>query len=264
MPGCRGRRRRRHASERRLGCSTVVDHREHESNGHVAEAEHYLRAHEERIAATGVPVSSEVVVGAPADEIIAHASASELTVMTYPGGRWLFGGALDRVVKEMKNPVVIVRGKEGQTLPDECSKVIAPIKLSAHSRMVLPTAVELCKEMNANLTLLSVIAPVAGAYDKANPPHEIAQYHEEQWMVAEEKMSVIVKELAGTGLQVDYLLSFGDPAREITKAARETGAGLIAMATQGSDSLSQMMGSVAIGVVQANPVPCLLVPTMDA
>jgi nucleotide-binding universal stress UspA family protein len=247
----------------RLGASlkllTVVDTRHHEANGHVAEAEQYLRTHEDRITAGGVTVSSEVAVGAPADEIVARATTHPLTVMTCPPRRWIFGGALDRVINEMVNPVVVVRGKEGQAPPMECTRVIAPIGQSAHAKQVLPVAMDLCQMLGATLTLHSVVVPVAGAYDKAAPPPEIARHMEEQIIIVESMLTSTAAELTGHGVEIDCLVSVGDPAREIIRVARENGAGLIAMASRGSYSLSGMMASVALGVTQASPIPCMLV-----
>ena len=144
--------------------------------------------------------------------------AAELTVMTYPSTGWVFGGALDRVVNEMVSPVIVVRGKEGQPPPQfECGTIIAPVKQSARSKTALPTALELCRTLGAKLQLLTVVEPVAGAYDKANPPPEIQTYLEEQWLAAEQMLSTTAAGLTGAGVEVDYALSLGDPAREIIR-----------------------------------------------
>jgi len=66
-------------------------------------------------------------------------------------------------------------------------------------------------------------------------------------------------ELTKQGITADSIIRVGEPAREIITAARESGAGLIAMTTRGADSMSRLLASVAMGVVQASPIPSLLI-----
>ena len=238
----------------------VVNTTEHEANGHVEEAEKYLRWQRDRIAATGLNVDTDIAVGSPGEEILKRAAGAELTVMTYTTSLWLHGGALDLVIKNMVNPLVVVRGQEGRPSRQfECEKVLVPVDSAAHSKDVLPTAVNLSRALGASLVLCRIVAPIPGAYDRSGPPPEIARLIEEETIEADLLLAKTAKESQEQGVTAECFVSIGDPAREIIRAARECGAGLIAMATRGTNSMSRMLGSVALGVVQASPIPCLLV-----
>jgi nucleotide-binding universal stress UspA family protein len=229
-------------------------------NGHVEEARVYLQGLQTRIGESGVHVTTEVAVGELADEIPSRATRADLTVMTYQPGPWQFGGALDLLLKNVVNPVVVVRGQAGQrrSLAD-CTKVLAPISDLPQSMGALPAAVQLCQLLDATLVVCNVVAPTPGAYNKTNPPPEIAEAIQAQVIVGQQLMEHVLKDLTRQGVPVEPVLCIGEPAREIIAAARDCGAGLIAMATRGSGGLSRVMSSVALGVVQASPVPCLLV-----
>jgi nucleotide-binding universal stress UspA family protein len=239
---------------------TVVDSTKAETNGHVAEAEAYLRSQIERMQANGVDITSSVAVGVPGEQIVSHASEAGLTVMTYHTSRWLFGGALDMLLKGMVNPVVVVRAQDGQPAhPFEVSKILAPIGNTARSTAAIPYAVDLCRAWSAQLVLCNVVSPIPGAYDKRNPPREIAEAIEEQIVLGEQMVLSIAMELTKQGITAESVIRVGEPAREIIAAAREAGAGLITMSTRGADSMSRILASVAMGVVQASPIPCLLI-----
>ena len=239
---------------------TVVDSAKAEANGHVQAAEAYLRTQIERMAGAGVEVTSSVAVGALGEQITSRASQSGLTVMTYNTSRWRFGGALDLLLNGMVNPVVVVRAQEGHAPPAfQVSKILAPIGDTPGSRAAIPYAIDLCQALNAELVLCTVVTPIPGAYDKRNPPPDYARALEEQLALAEHAVVSIATDLSKQGINADSFIRVGEPAREIIAAAREAGAGLIVMTTRGSDSMSRMLMSVALGVVQASPVPSLLI-----
>jgi nucleotide-binding universal stress UspA family protein len=66
-------------------------------------------------------------------------------------------------------------------------------------------------------------------------------------------------ELEREGIRVEALLAVGDPAREITAAAKRENCDLIAMATHGHKFIADVVyGSVANAVRHATTVPVLL------
>lgn len=239
---------------------TIVDNSKAAANGHVQEAEDYLRSQIDGMVDAGVDVTSRVAVGEPGAQITSHASEAGLTVMTYNASRWRFGGALDLLLKAMVNPVVVVRAQEGHaTHPFEVSKILTPIGDTARSQAAIPYAIDLCRAWDAQLVLCHVVSPIPGAYDKRNPPQEIRQAIDEQVILGEQMVVSMATELSKQGITPDAIIRVGEPAREIIAAAREVGAGLITMTTRGANSMSSILASVAMGVVQASPVPSLLV-----
>jgi nucleotide-binding universal stress UspA family protein len=244
----------------RLQLLTVIDPEKAAANGHVDEARAYLGSLTDRCAESGVAASAEVAIGAAGPEILVRAAHASLTVMTYSSGKWLFGSALDVMMREMVNPVVVVRAKPGQPIPNfETSKIIVPLSPSAHSRLVLPTALACCRDLGASLVLLNVVPPITGIPNIGKAPPELAAVVEQQVLEAKAFLEAVANPLVREGVPIEAHVAIGDTEQEIIRTAREYGAGLIAMATRGSSSLSMMMGSVALGVVQASPVPSLLV-----
>jgi len=238
----------------------VVDDTQAETNGHVREAEAYLRTQIEQMADCGVDVTTTVAVGEPGEQLVARAAEAGLTVMPYQTTRWTFGGALDLLLKDMVNPVVVVRSSEGHPPARfEVSKILVPIGGTARSKAAIPYAIDLGQTLGAQLVLCNVASPIPGAYDKRNPPPDIAQAIEEQVMEGEQIVLSVATELSKQGIVADSVIRIGEPAREIITAAREAGAGLIVMATRGTGSMSSMLASVAMGVAQASPVPTLLI-----
>jgi nucleotide-binding universal stress UspA family protein len=253
-----------HDAAARCGASlellTIVDNTRAEANGHVQEAEEYLRAHVQRLEASGVPVTSNVAVGALGEQILSHASGAGLTVMTYHTSRWMFGGALDALLKDMVNPVIVVRAQEGHPPPAfDLSRILVPIGESARSQAAIPYAIDICQALGSQLILCNVVSPIPGAYDKRFPPPDIARAIDEQVMAGEQLLLSVAMEVGKQGVTPEQIVRVGEPAREIIAAARETGAGLITMTSRRADSMSRILESVAMGVVQASRVPSLLV-----
>jgi nucleotide-binding universal stress UspA family protein len=245
--------------EASLELLTVIDPEKAATNGHAEEARVYLEGVKERIG-EGLNVTTQVAVGDLSEEIRSRAANAELTVMTYQPGPWQFGGALDLLLQDQVNPVVVIRGQTGQPRSlTNCTKVLAPIDSSVQSMAALPEALRFCELLGATLVLCNVVSPIPGAYNKKNPPAEIAEAIQQQVVIGQQVLEQAMKGLSKQSVPVEPIICVGEPAREIIAAARDTGAGLIAMATRGSGSLSRVMSSVVLGVVQASSTPCLLV-----
>jgi nucleotide-binding universal stress UspA family protein len=251
-----------HAAQRsgaRLDLLRVIDPEKAATNGHAEEAGAYLRTLKDRCLESGVVANTEVAIGETSAEILARAASASLTVMTYSSGRWSFGSDLDVLMREMVKPVVVVRANPGQPIPNfDTEKIIVPVTQSATSRAVLPAAMELCRDMRASLILMNVVPPIAGITNMRRASAEMAAAVDQQIAEARAFLEAVAGPLSNQGVHLEACVAVGDAAREIIQAARQLGAGLIAMATRGNSSLSAMMGSVAMGVVQASPVPCLV------
>ncbi len=75
-----------------------------------------------------------------------------------------------------------------------------------------------------------------------------------------EYLERVAADTTGAGLQAEALLASGDPAKEVTAAARREHCDLIAMATHGHKLLADVVyGSVANAVRHATDIPVLLV-----
>jgi nucleotide-binding universal stress UspA family protein len=180
--------------------------------------------------------------------------------MAYSTSQWLFGGALDVVTREMTSPLVIIRHQTGKQIPEfDTRKVLVPIDYGGHSRRALPVVLEMCRAMGASIYLLSVVVPASGISDLRTAAPELRDIVDRQAQEAQAVLDQVAVDIGREGVSIETAVVTGDPIREIIRAARELDAGLIAMATKGSNSLSRMLGSIALAVAQASPIPCLLV-----
>jgi nucleotide-binding universal stress UspA family protein len=244
----------------RLDLLTVVDNTRQEPNGHLEEAQRYLFAQRDLVAAEGLAVEAEVALGAPGEQILARAANATLTVMAYPTNVWLFGGALDLVMRETASPLVVIRHRTGQQVPEfDTRKILVPIDQSEYSRLALPIAVEMCRAMGASIILLSIVIPASHIPHLRTAQPELRDAVYLQAQEAQALLDQAAESIGREGVPIETAVAIGDPVREIIRAARELDAGLIAMATKGSNSLSKVLGSTALGVAQASPIPCLLV-----
>lgn len=239
---------------------TVVEPEVANSDGHIARAEEYLQARRDDMAARGLTVDSEVVTGQPPQCILDKAGSVGLTVMTYGTSRWLFGGALDFMLRNMTRPLVVTRATSSQARPAfETAKVLVPLDTAPYSTHALPEAQQLAKAMAASIVLCHVIEPVGPYLDTANAPAGIARIIEDMMEKARSFMSDVAAKAERGGATVETVVVMGEAPQQIIRIAEQSHAGLIAMATRGTHNLSRLMGSVAYGVLQFGRVPALLV-----
>lgn len=114
-----------------------------------------------------------------------------------------------------------------------------PVDYSAESRAALRVAVDLCRRLGAQLTILHVEDPSAPAGDP--PP---------AWR----------EEAAAAGVKVATATTRGDPKRAIAAWADEAGADAIVMGTHGRTGRAHsLFGSVAESTVRNARCPVMVV-----
>ena len=244
---------------------SVVEQAGGDSNGHSEQAEGYLRQHRDRLEAKGLSVESEVAIGTATDHILSQAKSADLTVMTSGTTRWLISAVLDRVLQEMRRPVVVARGVPGQTpSPPNLGKILVPLDRGSYSQHILPTAQKVAKSLRATIILCHTVAPMGQYRDAADAPPGVARVIEDQLDEARRFLTPAAEEVEAGGVTVEIIVSMGDAPKEIIRIARRAQAGLIAMATRGRDRLEKrIVGSVANIVVESTNLPCLLARSQD-
>lgn len=243
---------------------TVV---EASAKGAVSAAQRYLERHREGLAAEGLSVSVEVAIGSPTELIVQSAAQVRLTVMTYGTSRWLFGQALDAVMRAASGPLVVVRARPNgggagaaNGIGRGGGKILIPMDLTSRSQRVLPPALALAQDLGASVVFCHVIAPVGPYHDPALAPPGVARVIE--GLVGEARLALAsaAAQARQAGLEAEIVVAVGQPFAEIVRLAERCQAALIAMATRGSHCLSRVLGSVAFSVAQHGRVPCLLIP----
>ena len=227
---------------------------ESSGKGAIAAREEYLVDHRESLEAQGARVSIELVQGEPAQRIITRARRADLTVMTSGTVRWIVSAVLDSALKDIEGPIVVVRTTPGEiSVPPEPRKILVPLDSTAYSSDVVPVVTDLATSLRASVVLCHIIHTDAkeAAPDVAGMSAGVDD--------GTEFIARAVEYVAAAGVHVESITSTGEPARQIVRLAESCGAGLIAMATRGRDSLNlYAMGSVANQVLESTKTPCLL------
>ena len=145
------------------------------------------------------------------------------------------------------------------------SKILVPTDGSKTAQKAIRYAVDLAKQLNASVIVLSVIdnrsliAQTIPAFDTpVNVTESVDDYLRE---AAKEYASEIEKLCDKSGVHSETVISTGHPVDEIAKEAKKSKADLIVMGSHGRSALAAaVLGSVAYGVVHnETKVPVLIV-----
>ncbi|HKP51346.1 MAG TPA: universal stress protein [Chloroflexia bacterium] len=150
---------------------------------------------------------------------------------------------------------------------DKC--ILVPLDGSALAEMALPHAVALARTMSKELILVRVV-PMPLAYNQAiwgaPVPTSVWEISEEEAKSAREHLARTAEKLDHLNIEVHTQVLEGDPAAMIIAYAEQhPRVATIAMSTHGRSGLGRwFFGSVAEKVLQAAPVPLLLVRAAES
>jgi nucleotide-binding universal stress UspA family protein len=147
-----------------------------------------------------------------------------------------------RLARQTRASVLVV--PEGVVAAPTC--VVAAIDDGPSSGEVIHLAAALAERMRQPLTVLHVLQPSTGAYDRV-----VNMRHHDITMSAREAVESVHGRLT---------LATGDPAREIVAAGVARGGGLLVIGKRGADeSPVGSLGSVARELLARSPLPVLAV-----
>jgi universal stress protein A len=135
-------------------------------------------------------------------------------------------------------------------------KILCPIGHEENARAAFETAARLARESHGTLYLLHVVPP---------PPSIVSEnVLLEDQRRARSALQGFAAQLPAAQSRV-LVVSFGNPAREITSLARRVGADLIVMGTHGRTAMARLLqGNVAEKVLRHAPCPVLALPAESA
>jgi nucleotide-binding universal stress UspA family protein len=177
--------------------------------------------------------------------------------------RWLLGSVAYKVVSAAACPLLLVRATEGMKTSGvaELKNVFVPLDGSDLAELALPHAIELAKEIPAQLVLARVYDPHA----YGNLPR-MGELIEELRIEAEVYLEKKARQLKAEG--IDDLCSMvlkGYPAAEIVDAAQELPESLITITTHGRSGAKRwLLGSVTERVIRHAGCPVLIVRASPA
>ncbi len=232
--------------------STVEDH---------ARAAENLRAFVEGESA-GLAIRTQVTEGGAVQAVLDAAAAlpADLLVLGTHGRRgferFLLGSTTERLLRRAPCPVLTVppRAPDApQRGPVTFRRILCAMDFSASARAALAYATSLARDMQATLTLITVVEPMpvpdALALAVGSPP----DFEE----AARAAMEARLREVAPADLPSVQVVAVGKPYREILERARADAADLIVIGVHGGGALPGFLGSTTNHVVREATCPVL-------
>lgn len=240
-----------------------------------SQASKYFDKVSDYLNAPGIKITSNLVEGVPAVEIISEASKNPdtLIAMSTHGrsgvNRWLIGSVADKVVRESATPLLLIRPKERSPIASDptLKRVIVPLDESKFSEQVLPDVIYLASALNLQV-ILARVTPSAMDYAKWNtydgvnwPASDMSEIARNVDEAATSYLKATAQKLSRQKISnVEQRLLHGDAASEIINLAAHTQDSFVAMTTRGRTGLSRsVLGSVADRVVRHCEEPVLLI-----
>lgn len=211
---------------------------------------------------SGVRVTTHVLRGKAAAEIIATAQQrqSDLIVLSTHGysgvQRLLLGSTAEQVIRHAPCAVLTLRDRPQSPASTRIRRILAPVDFSPPSREALRYAVEFAGAFDADLTVFHAVLSLP-------PPRRLAAFARglevEALKQAREDLAALVKAEVRGAIPVSTKIAAGIPRDAIVRVAGRLKADLIIVATHGRTGLERwMMGSTAERVVRHAPCPVLV------
>lgn len=164
--------------------------------------------------------------------------------------RLFLGSEAVEVVRRAPVPVLVV-GPEHADKALQYEAILAPLDFSASSIEALKWAAQLAVESKATLVVEHVIDA------RPLPPYAVDTVAETKRDEAHQAATELLAK-AALPLEAELLVTIGVPHEQIARTARERGADLIVMGTQGLGAIDRLLiGSVTERVLRSAPCPVL-------
>ncbi len=141
-------------------------------------------------------------------------------------------------------------------------KILVATDFSDMSERAFLQAVDLAKELGASLDVVHIvqIQPASIPESGVVNTEEIVAQEQQR---ANERLDKYIQDY-GAGLVISKLILHGDPAAQISRAAKESAADFVVMGTHGHTGLVHLiMGSVTESVLKNSEVPVMCVKGMQ-
>ena len=145
------------------------------------------------------------------------------------------------------------------------SKILVPTDGSKTAQKAVGYAVELAKQLNASVIVLTAIddrSLVAQTVPAEDTPTQVIEPIEDYMREAAKEYAGEVKKLCDkSGVRSEIIIGKGHPVEAIVKGAEKSKADLIVIGSHGRSALGAMvLGSIAYGVIHnETKVPVLIV-----
>jgi nucleotide-binding universal stress UspA family protein len=179
--------------------------------------------------------------------------------------RWMMGSVAEKVLRGTTNPLFLVRAHEGGGAPDGeamLKSIMVPLDGSALAESVLPTVIDVAKNLDLEVILCRAYELAASAYYGSED--YLPKYDDMLRELKAEVEGYLAKMVAAVQAEgvskVSSVALEGDSAEEIIRFARSQPHALVAMCTHGRSGVSRwLLGSVTERVVRHSDDPVLVV-----
>jgi nucleotide-binding universal stress UspA family protein len=223
-----------------------------------------------REVAASVPVMVSFREGTVAAEIVkeaAETSADLIVIGTHGASgfeRLMLGSVTEKVLRKAPCPVLTVPGGgagEAHEPHVTFKTIVCGVDFSGASRCGLDYALSFAQEAGGRLVLAHAIENADVAYQPAvTMRFDAVEYVKALEADALQRMAALIPDPARVWCEPELAIGYGKPYLELLRIARERGADLVVLGTQGRGALDAMLfGSTAAHVVRAAPCPVLTV-----
>ena len=228
----------------------------------------------EKLQAQGITVSTAVVNGHVAEEIVDYSAKNNINLIIisthgYSGvKRWMLGSVAQKVLYSTGTPVLLVKSHAPPLVCANINKILVPLDGSPFSETIFPYLERLAAGTDTEAVLLEVVeSPVVPSYGSRPINPTWVKYRDSAWeelqQQATEYLNNIQNDLAQKGIKLKPKViksELGEVAKKIIQIAHSEDTDLIIVATHGRTGVSHWMyGSVANKLVDESTQPLLLV-----
>lgn len=221
----------------------------------------YLSEAAGRIGTEDEPCRHAILQGVPAEAIAEYAreNAIDLLVLSTHGWgavkRFWLGSVADRLIRECRSPVLLVRPAEDGTAITGIHSMLVALDQSGFGEAVLPVAVDLALTLEAEIKLLNVVQPHLQA--QSIPEGYMAPWDpaiaEQMSREATAYVGAVAAGLRERGCPVVPRVVVGGVVADAILEQAEQGADVVALATHGKEGVARLLlGSVADKVIRGS------------
>jgi nucleotide-binding universal stress UspA family protein len=219
-----------------------------------------------RLTERGVKVSTSLVMGDPAEEILAAAEAADagLIVMATHGrggfDRWFIGSVADQVMRAGARPTLVVRPAWEGVSPAtvEIRNILVPLDGSRFAEQALDSAVALARDLGASLTIARAEPLTSLMFGLERTPAG-AENIEDAWLADVKAYLKRVREGLPADVVVETFALVGATAPALAQLAEERGIDLVVMSSHGRGGFRRLvLGSTADRLIRSG-LPTMLV-----
>jgi nucleotide-binding universal stress UspA family protein len=216
----------------------------------------YLQACTEKL--EGLKVHSEMTIGEPALEILAHSEEADMVLMASHGrgglGRWLMGSVANKVIRGATVPIMVVGGKvlDSDAHPrGVIERIVVPVDGSEAAERAFATACDLARQLGAQLDLYCGVSQVEIQHQLTLETNRSGVVHFQNYLA---NLAESVEDLQ---IECTVAETYGNTG--IVEFAEKLQADLVVMGSHGKGGLQRwLVGSETEKTLQAASCPVLV------